>query len=121
MKKKILVVDDDVEFTMMIEGILKDHDYEVVLAHNGLLAVEKSNQEAIDLILLDIRMPFFSGFWFCDAFKHRPKTKNIPVVIISALTADEDVQKAYQMGACGYIKKPFQIPELLQAVEKAIA
>ncbi|MGH7198729.1 MAG: response regulator [Candidatus Omnitrophota bacterium] len=121
MRKKILVVDDDVEFTMMVEGILRDHDYEVVLAHNGLLAVEKSNQGKIDLILLDVRMPFFSGYWFCDAFKHRPNTKNIPVVIISALTADEDVQKAYQMGACGYIKKPFQVNELLEAVEKAIA
>jgi CheY-like chemotaxis protein len=121
MKKRILVVDDDVEFTLMLEGILRDHDYEVILAHNGLLAVEKSNQEKVDLILLDIRMPFFSGFWFCDAFKHRPQTRSIPVVIISALTADEDVQKAYQMGACGYLKKPFQTSELLEAVEKAIA
>jgi CheY-like chemotaxis protein len=120
MKKKILVVDDDVEMTLMIEGILKENDYDVVLAHDGLLAIEKSNKEKIDLILLDIRMPFFSGFWFCDAFKQRSQTKNVPVVVISALTGDEDVQKAYRMGASGYVKKPFQSVELLKAIEKAM-
>jgi len=121
MKKRILVVDDDVEMTLMIEGILVGHDYDVVLAHDGLLAIEKSNKEKIDLILLDIRMPFFSGFWFCDAFKQRPQTKNIPVVVISALTGEEDVKKAYRMGATGYVKKPFQSEELLMAVAKAFA
>ncbi len=116
-----MVVDDDVEMTLMIEEILKSHNYDVVLAHNGLLAIEKTNREKVDLILLDIRMPFFSGFWFCDAFKQREQTKNIPVVVVSALSGDEDVKKAYKMGAVGYIKKPFKTEELLQAVEKAMA
>ncbi|HXV18812.1 MAG TPA: response regulator [Candidatus Omnitrophota bacterium] len=119
-KKKILVVDDDVEMTLMIEDILKNNDYDVILAHDGLLAIEKSNHEKVDLILLDIRMPFFSGFWFCDAFKQRPQTKDIPVVVVSALTTEEDVQKAFRMGACGYIKKPFRSEELLGTVKKAL-
>ncbi len=121
MKKCILVVDDDVEMTDIIQDILTSHDYEVVCAHDGLLAIEKSNREKIDLILLDIRMPFFSGFWFCDAFKQRPQTKNIPVVVISALTGEEDIQKAYRLGAVGYVKKPFQSEELLETIAKAIA
>ena len=121
MGKRILVVDDDVEMTELIRDILVSRDYEVVLAHDGLLAIEKSNREKIDLILLDIRMPFFSGFWFCDAFKQRPQTKNIPVIVISALTGNEDIQKAYQMGAVDYIKKPFQSAELLAAVDKVLA
>jgi len=120
-KQRILVVDDDTEMTGIIEEILKKNNYEVLLAHNGLKAIEKSNQERIDLILLDIRMPFFSGYWFCDAFKHRPQTKNVPVVVISALSEEEDIQKAYKMGACGYVKKPFRSEELLKAVNQAIS
>ena len=121
MKKKILVVDDDIEMSQLIEEVLTQNDYEVLLAHDGLLAIEKSNREKVDLILLDIRMPFFSGYWFCDAFKQRPQTKDVPVVVVSALTSDEDVQKAFRMGAVGYVKKPFKSEELLVAVEKAIA
>ncbi|MBI3315518.1 MAG: response regulator [Candidatus Omnitrophica bacterium] len=121
MPKKILVVDDDVEMTMMVQTILEEKDYEVFLAHSGLDAIEKSNQEALDLILLDIRMPTLSGFWFCDAFKKRPHTSNIPVVIVSSLSAEEDIAKAYQLGATAYVKKPFKPEELLRAVEKAVA
>jgi CheY-like chemotaxis protein len=121
MSKKILVVDDDVEMTMMVQEILSQKDYEVFLAHNGLAAIEKSNHEMPDLILLDIRMPILSGFWFCDAFKKRPKSKNIPVVIVSSLSAEEDIQKAYQMGASAYLKKPFRPEELITVVEKTIA
>ena len=120
MEKKILVVDDDPEMALIIKDILEKNNFEAILAYNGLQAIEKSNQERVDLILLDIRMPFFSGYWFCNAFKNRPQTKNIPVVIVSALTSEEDIQKAYQMGAAAYIKKPFQSGELLEVIEKSM-
>lgn len=121
MKKCILVVDDDVEITMIIEEILKANHYDVVIAHDGLKAIERSHEVRADLILMDLKLPIFSGFWFCDAFKHRPETKHIPIVVVSSLNSPEDVKKAYQVGATGFLKKPFQSAELLEAVEKAIA
>ncbi len=116
--KRILIVDDDLELARMMEEILHNHDYEILLAHDGIQAIEKSKKEKIDLILLDIRMPFFSGFWFCDAFKQRRETKDVPVVVVSALQEEEHVQKAYHLGASDYLKKPFHAAELLAVVKK---
>lgn len=118
--KKILIVDDDVEMTGIMSDILKQDNYEIVLAHDGVQAIEKSKNEKIDLILLDIRMPFFSGFWFCDAFKQRPETKDIPVVIVSGLLDDQNVRKAYDAGASGHLKKPFQAEELSAIVRQTL-
>jgi len=116
--KKILIIDDDVDMASMMGEILSTHNFEVILAHDGIRAIEKSNKEKVDLILLDIRMPFFSGFWFCDAFKQKPETKDIPVVIVSALSNPEDIEKAYRLGAAGYLTKPFKANALLEVVEK---
>ena len=116
--KRILIVDDDLELARMMEEILHNHDYEILLAHDGIQAIEKSKEGKIDLILLDIRMPFFSGFWFCDAFKQRRETKDVPVVVVSALQEEEHVQKAYHLGASDYLKKPFHAAELLAVVKK---
>ena len=118
MGRKILIIDDDVEMANMMGEILSNRNFEVILAHDGIRAIEKSNKEKIDLILLDIRMPFFSGFWFCDAFKQKPETKDIPVVIVSALSNPEDIDKAYRLGAAAYLTKPFKSHELINVVEK---
>lgn len=117
-KHRILIIDDDVEMADLMGKLLEQENYEVDVAHDGLRAIEKSNQENFDLILLDIRMPFFSGFWFCDAFKQRPQTKNVPVVMVSGLSADENVEKAMVVGATDYLKKPFQADELIRVVQK---
>lgn len=120
-KRTILVVDDDPEMTHLIEEILAQSGYTVISTHDGLSAIERTKKERIDLILMDIRMPFFSGFWFCDAFKNRPQTKSIPIIFVSSLSSDDDVKKAFQMGGAGYLKKPFRAQELLAAVEKVFA
>ena len=121
MNKVILVVDDDEDVTMIIEEILKTADYEVLVAHDGPHAVEKTHEHRIDLVLMDIRMPNFSGLWFCEIFKHKPQTRNIPIVMISSAFHPEDVEKARQLGVKACLKKPFDSKELLEAVEKAIA
>ena len=117
--KNILVVDDDKDMNLMMKKILSGHHYRVVTAVNGLEAVEKTKGNRIDLILMDVRMPYFSGFWFCDVFKKKPDTKDIPVVFISALSGEENVQKAMGLGARAYLKKPFESDELLRVVESA--
>lgn len=121
MGKSILVIDDDPEVTMIIQEILKTKSYDVVIAHDGLRAMEKTNEKKIDLILMDLRLPIFSGFWFCDAFRRKPETKNIPIIVISALTSPEDMQKAYKVGASSFLKKPFRSDELLEVVSKTLS
>ena len=120
MDKRILIVDDDVEMSLTMSEILQDRHFDVLLAHDGIQAIEKSRQEKVDLILLDVRMPFFSGFWFCDAFKQRSETKDIPVVIVSALPVEENAQKALDVGAFAYLKKPFLPKELLEMIGKVL-
>lgn len=121
MGKKILVIDDDHDMTRILEEILCTQNYEVVVAHDGMSAIEKTNQEQMDLILLDIRMPLLSGFWFADIFSKRPQTKGVPVIVMSALSGEEEVKKAYQLGARAYLKKPFRSEELLSVVKKVIS
>lgn len=116
--KRILIVDDDIEMAQMMGEILQRDSFEILMAHDGIQAIEKSKREKIDLILLDIRMPFFSGFWFCDAFKQRPETKDIPVVIVSALLDEDHIRKAYDAGASAHLKKPFHPHELSGLVKK---
>ena len=114
-------MDDDAEISFLMSEILKQDAYEVVLAHDGIQAIEKSKNERLDLILLDIRMPFFSGFWFCDAFKQRFETKDIPVIIVSGLLDEANTRKAYDAGASGHLKKPFQPEELSAIVKQTLA
>ena len=120
-EKNILVVDDDPEIRMMIEEMLRRHPYKVITATNGLDAIQKSNQEKVDVILLDICMPIFSGYWFCDAFKKRPNTQHVPVIVISGLSEEQDIKKAYQVGASAYLTKPFNSEQLVQAIEQQLA
>ncbi len=120
MTKRILIVDDDVEMAEIMAHILERNHYQVVLAHDGIQAIEKSKREKVDLILLDIRMPFFSGFWFCDAFKQREETRDIPVVVVSGLSEDENRQKALDVGASAYLKKPFEADKLLEVVRTTL-
>ena len=118
-KKKILVVDDDPEMTFLIKEILKK-DYRISITHNGPEAFEKTRGENFDLILTDIRMPYLSGIWFCDAFKNKPETKHIPVIMISGLPPEENMGKAYRVGASAYLKKPFRPNELRAIVKKVL-
>ena len=116
MKKNVLVIEDDAELASTMRDILEPYQYHVTLAHDCTEALQKSADPNLSLILLDIRMPSFSGFWFCEAFKKNPQTMHIPVVMVSALHSDEDVENAYDAGASGYLKKPFRAQELVETV-----
>ncbi len=120
MGKKILLIDDDEELAFLTREMLEPEGYEVLYAADGLKAIETANSQKIDLILLDIRLPYFSGFWFFNAFRQKPQTKSVPVIVVSAMSREEDVQKAYHMGAAAYLKKPFRQNDLLEVVQKAL-
>ena len=118
MTKTVLVVDDDPQIAELITEILSGHHYRVLVVRDGLEAIEQTNQHHVNIILMDIRMPYFSGFWFCDAFKRKKNTKNIPIVIISGLLDEENDRRARLAGAADTVKKPFTNDQLLRVVEK---
>lgn len=121
MEKKVLIVDDDEEMCMVLRDILSYHHYDVQLAHDGLQAFQKAHKEKFDLILLDVCMPVFSGFWFCDAFKNKPETRNIPVIMMSGLSKEENADKALELGATAYLKKPVNAGRLLSILKEVLA
>ncbi|MBQ1597838.1 MAG: response regulator [Lachnospiraceae bacterium] len=118
----ILVVDDDPMNLKMAEFILKQKEYyRVKLAKNGREALAILDEDpTIDLVLLDIEMPYPNGFETLQLIRDNPATLFLKVVFLTASSGVEDVQKAAELGAVGYVKKPFMPQDLLEHVEKAL-
>jgi two-component system sensor histidine kinase/response regulator len=90
--------------------------YDLITAIDGKTALEAANSEDIDLILLDIMMPDMDGFEVCNILKSNKKTSNIPIIFLTALDKQEDLQQGFKLGAVDYITKPFNPKELLSRV-----
>lgn len=118
--KTILVTEDDKDIAQFIKSALEMEGYTVICVQDGVKAVEIVQSQPIDLIILDIMMPVFSGYWFCDVFKKNPQTKNIPVIFISALNSEEDIKRGMELGASAYLTKPFKIKKLLDTVSSLL-
>jgi len=117
-KAKILVVDDVARNLSVIEAILTPHGYEVVVAHNGLEAVEIARNQRPDLILLDILMPDMDGFTACSKIKSDENTKTIPIVIVTAVAHEQNKEFTKELGADGFVAKPFMVQDLLNVIDE---
>lgn len=114
---KILLVDDNPINIRVAASILRDHNYNISFSQSGNEALEKVDLIDFDLILLDIMMPGIDGFEVCTLLKSNPKTKDIPVIFLTAKTEPENVVKAFDLGGADYVTKPFNGKELLARVE----
>ncbi|MBN2810222.1 MAG: diguanylate cyclase [Deltaproteobacteria bacterium] len=114
-RRTILAVDDTVANLDIIVDLLKDFD--VIEATGGPEALEIVAEEAIDLILLDIMMPEMDGYTVCRKLKQNEKTKDIPIIFITARTEEDAIEKAYDEGGVDYVTKPFKPKELLARVK----
>ncbi|VFQ43999.1 HD-GYP domain-containing protein [Desulfoluna butyratoxydans] len=112
-KWTILTVDDEPINREVIKHILKDH-YRLMFAENGFKALAMATGSLPDLILLDVMMPKMSGYQTCVALKKDPRTRNIPVIFVTAMTDIEDETTGLEMGAADYITKPIS-PAILKA------
>ena len=113
-KPRVLIVDDTPENIHILMGILKDQNT-VLVAINGEKALKIAAMDpSPDLILLDIMMPDMDGYEVCTKLKANPRTANIPVLFVTALTSDENEAKGLELGALDYITKPFN-PALIKA------
>lgn len=115
---KILIVDDTPLNLQLLMGILTTEEhYEIYQASSGELALRFVQDLMPDLILLDIKMPGMDGFSVCKRLKADERTRDIPVIFISALDAIEDKVKSFQVGGVDYISKPVRPPEVLARVK----
>jgi len=108
-KQKVLIVDDMPTNVKILGESLRPH-YDIVVATSGAKALEIAFSQMPDLILLDIMMPDLDGFSVCRTLKEDSRTKNIPVIFITAKDQAEDELHGLELGAVDYITKPFQLP-----------
>jgi DNA-binding response OmpR family regulator len=115
-KKKILVTDDAFEIRALARAMLDSH-YIVIEASDGSEAIKKAMEEKPDYILMDIMMPTMDGMQATLQLKNNPKTKNIPVIMLTALSDSDSVLTSYDYGADHYLVKPFDLDGLLKAIK----
>jgi len=120
-KAKILVVDDEVNITQILEFSIGAEGFEVITATNGEEAIDKARKEQPDLIILDIMMPRIDGYEACRILKANPLTKNIPVVLLTAKGRDIDKRLGYEVGATDYIVKPFSPNKLIERINELLS
>lgn len=116
MRNKILAVDDEQHNLMLINDILCN-SYQVVLAHDGMEAVEVAVREKPDLILMDITMPRMNGIQACEVLKSKPETSDIPVIFLTALGGMADESRGFDAGAVDYIHKPISAAIVLRRIK----
>ena len=114
----ILIVDDEEHIRDLLSDTLMLRGYGVETAENGLTALGVLNDRQMDLVLLDIRMPVKDGLGLLDEITE--KLPRLPVIIVTGLASNEEVQEALQRGAFSCLRKPFEIDALVEEVEKAL-
>jgi len=113
----ILIVDDEKFNIEIVAAYLKEEKYKLSFALNAQGALKTVSKLKIDLILLDISMPEVDGFKVCAMLKSESKTKDIPIIFLTAHNDIEYIQKAFEVGGVDYINKPFNSVELLARVK----
>ncbi len=121
-QKPIILIVDDVPKNIQVLGtLLAKFNCELAIAMNGQQALDTVAKIKPDLILLDVMMPILDGHETCRALKQNEKTKDIPVIFLSAKTETEDVVKGFELGAVDYVTKPFIGSELVARVKTHLA
>lgn len=117
MKKRILVVDDEISICLLLENFLSQ-DYDVVTINTGEEALEWLEGNLPDLIISDIQMNKMDGFEFLVKLRQRGFTKHTPFIMLSAREESKERIKCYKLGAQDYLTKPFNPEELEELVKK---
>jgi len=116
----ILIVDDNKANAQLLQAYLQDFPWTIDLAYSGTEALEKVARAQPDIILLDIMMPDTSGFEVCRRLKSDPETRDVPIIMVTALTQVEDVEKAVEAGTDDFLSKPVNRIELVTRVKSLL-
>jgi CheY-like chemotaxis protein len=118
--KTILLIEDNHDIRENTCELLELKGFQVITAVNGKLGIALAKEQEPDLILCDILMPEANGYEVCIALRDNAKTSSIPFIFLTASVEKKEVEKAFGMGAQGYIRKPFEVEELLDNIERCL-
>lgn len=120
MKKKILIVDDEPEIAALLKARLEKNGYSVITADNEESCLKKVGKEKPDLIILDVLLPGVGGYAICERLKKNPETKDIPVIMLTALIGESAKARGIESGAKYLISKPYDPEDLLWLIKDSI-
>ncbi|MFA6321152.1 MAG: response regulator [Candidatus Omnitrophota bacterium] len=120
MAKRVLLIDDERDFTDMVKMRLEALGYDVIFSNDGKAGLEMAKKYRPDIILLDLVMPGMNGFLVLTELKGNPYTAAIPVVMLTAKTEAEYEMDAENLGAINYLSKPVKMEELENALKKLL-
>lgn len=115
----VLIVDDNPDILLLLETNLRRAGFGIVKASDGEMALRAIDEERPDVVLLDLMMPVLDGWGVLERLAGGPSSP--PVIVISAATSQSNVDRAYAMGALGYITKPFSLTELVDRLHEVLA
>jgi len=119
--KKILIVDDMTSVRMLVQMLLKNEEYELDEASDGVFALEKCQGDSPpDLVLLDVLMPNLSGLECCRRLKASEQTKNIPVIIVTTRGENKQKEEAFAAGCDDYLTKPINKDDLINKTRRLL-
>jgi chemosensory pili system protein ChpA (sensor histidine kinase/response regulator) len=116
----IMVVDDSITMRKATSRVLEREDMDVVTAKDGIDAIEKLAERVPDLVLLDIEMPRMDGYQFAEHMKGDPRTRQVPIVMVTSRTGDKHRARAQEIGVEGYLGKPYQDAELIKTIHNLL-
>lgn len=119
--KKILIVDDEQDIVESLKFVLEAGGYDCFTAFNGEDGLRLAKELVPDLIILDVMMPKINGYKISRLLKYDNKYKNIPILMITARSQEEDKLIGEETGADEYITKPFDLDDVLRQVEKYLS
>ena len=121
-QQTVLIVEDNAQNLELLEVYMEDlPEIRIVTATNGLEAINRVAEDAPDLILLDIMMPKMSGFEVCKRIKSDPNTRDMIVIMVTALNETSDIERAAECGSDDYITKPIDRAAMVDLVRKLLA
>ncbi len=120
-KKKILLVEDEVDFRMAVRLRLENAGYDVIEAMDGAAGLEMARHQGPDLIILDLMLPKMDGYKVCRFLKFDEKFRHIPVVMLTARAQPTDNETGLAVGADEYLTKPYKPQDLLGTISKLLA
>jgi len=119
-KKRILIVEDEIELVKAIQIRLEQAGYEVLFTYDGQGGMEKAKKENPDLIILDLMLPKMDGYKVCGLLKADARYNKIPIIMFTARARESDEKLGLEVGADAYITKPFQYEKFLAKIKELL-
>ena len=115
MSNKILIVEDEEDLTLIVADTLREHGYDVITAVDGIAGIGKFKSDGADIVVADVMMPKMDGFTMAKMIRKLSPT--VPLLFLTAKSTIDDVEQGFEIGANDYLKKPFELRELIVRIK----